>query len=179
VTTGTGIPGGWFLTTRRTGFRAWTPDDLPLAHLLWEDPLVTRYIAAGGRLGPGAVRARLEGEIATLERHGVQYWPVFLLEGGRFIGCCGLRPCGREGTLEFGVHILPADWGRGYASEAGRAVIGYAFGKPGVRSLFAGHHPGNAASRILLQRLGFTYEGDERYEPTGLMHPSYTLERPA
>lgn len=171
------MPSGWLLTTARLGFRAWTMDDLPLAVRLWGDPLVTRYITAGGRLGPEAVRARLEGEIAMMERDGMQYWPVFVLRGEDFVGCCGLRPHDDE-TLEFGVHLLPAEWGKGYALEAGRGVIGYAFSELGARSLFAGHHPANRVSGKLLERLGFTYEKDELYEPTGVMHPSYILFPP-
>ena len=54
-------------------------------------------------------------------------------------------------------------------------MIDYAFRTMGVSGLFAGHHPGNGASRRLLQRLGFRYTHDAFYGPTGLHHPSYLL----
>jgi RimJ/RimL family protein N-acetyltransferase len=51
----------------------------------------------------------------------------------------------------------------------------YAFETLGVKELFAGHNPSNAASRLLLTRMGFRYVRDEYYPPTGLNHPSYIL----
>jgi RimJ/RimL family protein N-acetyltransferase len=57
-------------------------------------------------------------------------------------------------------------------------VISYAFETIGAKALFAGHHPENAASRRVLAKLGFRHTHDELYAPTGLLHPSYLLERP-
>src|SRR5687768_6525043 len=135
---------------------------------------VTRLI--GGPFSREQVRQRLGREIAAQAEHGIQYWPMFALATGEHIGCCGLRP--REpGMHELGFHIRKAHWGRGYASEAARTVIRYAFDSLGVQALFAGHNPANAASRALLGRLGFEYTHDEHYPATGLMHPSYLLRR--
>ncbi len=139
---------------------------------------MARYLHADGPLPREAVVNRLAREIATEEEHGFQYWPVFRLEDGAHVGCCGLRPYRPdEGVLEFGVHLRPAFWGRGLAHEAGVAVRDYAFSKLGARALFAGHHPENAASGAMLRRLSFRYTHDEFYAPTGLHHPSYLLTR--
>lgn len=113
-----------------------------------------------------------------MTRYGFQYWPLFLLEDDRNVGCAGLRPYQPEPeVLEFGVHLRQAFWGQGLASEASRAVIDYAFGCLGAVALFAGHHPSNAISRKLLLKLGFVQTHEELYPPTGLMHPSYLLSR--
>nr|HEX4318894.1 GNAT family N-acetyltransferase [Kofleriaceae bacterium] len=162
--------------TDRLRFRAWRADDDELAVALWGDAAVARFIAAEVPARAACV-ARLAREIATAEAHGVQYWPMFR-GAGELAGCAGLRPYPREpGVLELGVHLVPACWGHGYAVEAGRAVIAHAFDALGAQALFAGHHPDNTASRAMLARLGFTYTHDERYPPTGRMHPSYRLER--
>lgn len=145
-----------------------------LAMGLWGDAEVTRLI--GGPFSGAQVRERLAREIATFRQHGMQYWPVFLLASGEHIGCCGLRPYRLENRVyELGFHIRKAHWGRGYAQEGARTVIGYAFGALGAAALFAGHHPANEASRRLLRKLGFEYTHDEYYAPTGLDHPSYLL----
>ena len=163
----------------RTWLRSWTPDDLPLAFLLWGDPEVTRFIDARGRLTESEVRGRLSTELANGDAYGVQYWPVFLLQGNAFIGCCGLRPYRPEKhVFELGVHLRPSYWGSGYASEVADAVIEYAFTRLAAHALFAGHNPNNEKSRRLLMKLGFAYTGDEYYAATGLMHPSYLLTRP-
>lgn len=64
-------------------------------------------------------------------------------------------------------------WGNGYAGEACRAVVEYAFNCLKVNALFAGHNLKNEASAGLLKKVGFIYTHDEFYEPTGLYHPSY------
>jgi RimJ/RimL family protein N-acetyltransferase len=166
----------YFLRTERLGFRLWGPEDTDLAMGLWGDPLVTRLIDSRGQLSAGAVAERLQQEIDTCARYGVEYWPIFLLGTHEHVGCCGLRPYDLpSGVYEFGVHIRSKHWGRGYAYEGSCAVIGYAFKTLGARSLFAGHNPENDASRHLLVKLGFRHTHDEFYPPTGLMHRSYTL----
>ena len=166
-----------WMNADRLGFSRWGEADGPLAEALWGDPQVTRYLCASGVFSPEEIAGRLAAEIANERQFGVQYWPVFELATGELVGCCGLRPHG-EGEYELGFHLRPEFWGRGYASEAANAVIGYAFRTLHARTLFAGHHPENAASRRLLEKLGFTHVGDELYPPTGLHHPSYRLHEP-
>ncbi|MGH7455722.1 MAG: GNAT family N-acetyltransferase [bacterium] len=167
----------YFITTNRLGFRRWRDDDLPLALGLWGDYEVTKLIDARGQLTTNQVQERLIKEIATAKEHGVQYWPIFLRETDEHIGCCGLRPYDlSKGIYEIGFHIRSVHWRRGYAAEAARAVIKYAFVKLKANALFAGHNPKNEASRLLLEKLGFRYTHDEFYPPTGLKHPSYLLK---
>ncbi len=167
-------PTTYFLRSERLGFRSWSDADIDLAMGVWADPEVTRLI--GGPFSPRQVRERLSREITTMQSHGVQYWPIFLIATGEHVGCCGLRPYkSEEGLYEIGVHLRRTYWGQGYASEATRAVMEYGFNTLGVKALFAGHNPANAASRRVLEKLGFRYTHDEFYPPTGLHHPSYLL----
>jgi RimJ/RimL family protein N-acetyltransferase len=168
----------YFLETPRLGFRRWTTQDLPLALAIWGDPEVTRFV--GGPFSPEQVQAKLDREIANMASHNVQYWPMFLLSTGEHAGCAGLRPprAGREG-FEMGFYLRPAYWGMGLAAEAGRGVVQFAFATLGVKTLYAAHHPANAASGRVLEKLGFRYSHDELYPPTGLMHRSYVLAAPS
>lgn len=169
-----GMTASYFLRSARLGFREWTESDFGLANALWGDPEVTRLI--GGPFSEEHVRQRLSREIETREAHGIQYWPIFLLATDEHVGCCGLRPYQpNRQCYELGFHILKSQWGKRYASEAARAVMGYAFDSLRVAALFAGHHPANEASRRLLQELGFRFTHAEHYPPTGLDHPSYIL----
>ena len=164
----------FFLRTDRIGFSRWQREDTALAKLLWGNPEVTKYICASGIFSADDIANRLECEIANDKEFGVQYWPVFSLDTGELIGCCGLRPHG-ESEYEIGFHLRPEFWGKGYAQEAARAVIRYAFDELKADRLFAGHNPKNTASQKVLGRLNFVYTGDEFYAPTGLYHPSYIL----
>jgi [ribosomal protein S5]-alanine N-acetyltransferase len=171
-----GAPGGYFLTSARLGFRCWSTEDLALALALWGDPEVTRFI--GGPLSPVAVERRLRAEIESMSAHGLQYWPIFLLADGAHAGCAGLRPYRLTDRIyELGFHIRPAYWGQGLATEAGAAAVAFGFGALGAAALFAGHHPANATSRRVLEKLGFRFTHEELYPPTGLNHPSYLLTR--
>lgn len=184
----------YLFKTERVGFSRWLPEDSGLAKLLWGNPDVTKYICASGVFLEEEIEKRLKTEIENETRFHVQYWPVFELQTGELIGCCGLRPhgaCTENGgkndredgcessvkEYEIGFHLRPVFWGQGYAAECAGAVIRYAFDVLGAEKLFAGHNPHNVRSKRVLTRLGFQYTGDEYYEPTGLCHPSYELKR--
>jgi ribosomal-protein-alanine N-acetyltransferase len=168
----------YFLKSARLGFSHWTAEDLPQASALWGNPQVTRFF--GGPFSQEKIKERLAHEIALMNTHSVQYWPIFLLASGAHVGCAGLQPYKLDEKIyELGVHLLPPYWGQGFAVEASKAIIALAFESLGARSLFAGHHPENNASRSVLKKLGFEYMGEVFYPPTGLMEPAYLLTSPA
>ena len=172
------LRGEYFLTTGRLGFGHWSTSDMALAQALWGNAEVTSLI--GGPFTAEQVEQRLNAEIACRNCYDVQYWPIFVLENHEHAGCAGLRPYRiDQGIYELGFHLRPEYWGRGFAQEAGRAVIVYAFEHVGASALFAGHHPANSASRRVLTKLGFQFTHEEFYFPTGLKHPSYLLTNPA
>jgi ribosomal-protein-alanine N-acetyltransferase len=164
----------YFLRSARLGFSIWTHADLPLAFKLWGDPEVTRL--TGGPFTAQEIRERLAREINNHAEQGVQYWPIFLLETGAHIGCCGLQPHKpAEGIYELGYQLRVEFWGRGFAREAAKAVVARAFTTLDIPALYAGHHPNNQASRAVLTHLGFRYTHDEFYPPTGQIEPCYLL----
>jgi len=85
---------------------------------------------------------------------------VFLItaEGGRIIGACGVDK--RDGAEpELGYWLGVRHWGKGYATEAARAIIDHAFGDLGCDVLVAGARVSNPASRRVLQKCGFQWTG--------------------
>ena len=78
----------------------------------------------------------------------------------------GRRP---DGELEFGYWIARPFWGRGYATEAGRAVLDFARDALRLKKLHAGYFLDNPASGRVLEKLGF--------RPTGLTLPRYSAGR--
>ena len=171
------ISAPYFLRTARLAFRCWTRDDLPLARELWADPDVTRFF--GGPFSDEQIRQRLEREIQRMNEHHFQYWPIHLLSGQDHVGCCGLRLYRPKDVVhELGFHLRPKFWGQGLAVEAARAVIDFAFGTLSAKGLSAGHHPENANSKKVLQKLGFHYTHDE-YFPELRMKIPYYLRLPA
>lgn len=147
---------------------------------LWGDPKVIRYFDSRGQLSKEQVKERLLREVYNQATHGVQYWPLFILDTGDFAGCCGLRPNpGGQDIYETGFHLRPSYWGKGLASEADSAVLHYAFGTLQASAVTAGHNPANTASKGVLLKLGFQHTHDEFYPPTGQIHPLYMLTQEA
>jgi RimJ/RimL family protein N-acetyltransferase len=66
-------------------------------------------------------------------------------------------------TPELGYWLGTAFWGKGYATEAARAVIDHAFGELGHDTLLAGARVSNPASRRVLQKCGFQWTGVALY----------------
>jgi RimJ/RimL family protein N-acetyltransferase len=88
-------------------------------------------------------------------------------EQPRLIGGIGMAAI--EDGHEFGYWLTPHAWGRGYATEAGRAMIASARHTLGLRRLKAGHFTDNPASGRVLTKLGF--------RPTGRVAPRHALAR--
>ncbi len=78
---------------------------------------------------------------------------------GRSIGdvAVGIHDNGRQATI--GYSITATEQGKGYATEAVGAVIGALFDEAHLHRISAGIDPENVASRRLLEKLGFRYEG--------------------
>ena len=166
----------YFHQSRRIGFSHWSLNDRAFAQELWGDAEVTRF--HGGSWTSQQIEDRLVSEVAMLEQEGVQYWPMFLLETGEHIGCCGFHPRDKaSGIWELGCHLRRAYWSQALGREAAQAVIDYAFSKLGAAAIFARHHPLNLASKRFLQYLGFRYTHDEFYPPTQIVEPCYLLRR--
>ena len=167
-----------FMTTSRLGFRHWSAGDVDLAASLWGDRDVTALFSREP-LTAEQVQARLHRELDHERDFGVQYWPFFLLADAEFVGCCGLKPYDvMNDVYETGFHLRRKFWRAGYATEAARAVVEYAFRHVRAAALMAGHNPQNTASRRVLEKLGFEYVRDEYFEPMREMHPLYELRNP-
>ncbi len=68
-----------------------------------------------------------------------------------------IRLEGRD--YEVGWHLRRSAWGKGYATEAGRAALNYGFTVLGLPIIYAVTHPQNYASMRVAQRLGMTHRG--------------------
>jgi [ribosomal protein S5]-alanine N-acetyltransferase len=77
--------------------------------------------------------------------------------------------------------IMDPRWrARGYATEAARGMLRFAFEELGVEQVSAGCHPENLASRRVLERIGMQYRGDEKRfpgSPRGMPSRAYALTR--
>ncbi len=80
-----------------------------------------------------------------------------IARGEQPIGMCGVEP--RANGAEIGYWLGAPFWGHGYATEAVRALIDYAFGTLDHAALQAGARVSNPASRRVLEKCGFQWTG--------------------
>ena len=77
---------------------------------------------------------------------------------GALIGLCGIDRMA-DGVWDFGYWYARQHWGQGYATEAGRPVMRFAFDDLKAEMLVAWWHFDNPASGHLLDKLGFLASG--------------------
>lgn len=82
---------------------------------------------------------------------------------------------GEPGAVELCYAIIPSCWGQGYATEIGRTLTGLALTSLDLRGVVAYTTPDNAASRRVLEKLGYAYERELEHE--GLPHALYRIVR--
>jgi ribosomal-protein-alanine N-acetyltransferase len=80
-------------------------------------------------------------------------------ESEALVGAIGLHLEQRHNRAELGYWIGKPFWGRGYATEAAEAVIGFGFETLGLNKIHAAHFTKNQASARVIEKLGMAYEG--------------------
>jgi RimJ/RimL family protein N-acetyltransferase len=92
-------------------------------------------------------------------RRGVGKWLAYEESSGTLVGRGGPSWAVLEGAqcVEIGWALRREAWGRGYATEIGRAGLDHAFSVPGVEEVVAFTEVHNARSRGVMKRLGMRY----------------------
>ncbi|XVV17414.1 GNAT family N-acetyltransferase [Actinoplanes sp. CA-131856] len=154
------------LSTSRLRLRHFVAGDAVELHGLFSDPL-THTIGGGPftELAQTEQWIRRRGE--ARREHGLCWYAVREAGSGVLVGNCGMLT-GRTGGVEpeIGYLIGRSHRGRGFASEAAAAVLGECRAV-GLRRVWSSIRPRNAASRRIVERLGFRVgrvERDERGE---------------
>jgi RimJ/RimL family protein N-acetyltransferase len=91
-------------------------------------------------------------------------------ESGTVVGSCGYKgPPGPEAVVEIAYGMDPEYQGRGYATEAARALVAFAFGSGRVRLVCAHTRPEKNASTRVLTKCGFQRVGEVMDPEDGLV----------
>jgi RimJ/RimL family protein N-acetyltransferase len=161
------------LTTDRLTLRAWRDDDLDAYAAITADPEVMRFM--GGPLDRADAWRQMAFITGHWELRGFGLWVVE--REGELIGRIGLlNPEGWPG-LEVGWLLGRQAWGNGYATEAARAAVEYAWRELGVQQLISLIAPDNTASAAVAGRLGMRATDD--YDLRGTHVVIHRLDREA
>ena len=151
-----------FARTRRLTLRPAWPEDAPALAAAIGHEAVVRMLA----------RAPLPYTLADAQTFAAKprgaEEPVFTIEthedGPRLVGGIGIHA--EEDGAQLGYWLAPDVWGRGYATEAGRAVVAMARHALPIRRLSAWHFADNPASGRVLAKLGFRPTGETAARPS-------------
>ena len=143
------------LVTARLLLRPVTASDHAVLQAHWAAPDVRRFLFDGAVLSPAEISEAIEDSTRDFAAAGYGLWLIQDKDQTGLIGTAGLRPLDDVG-LEIFYSLAPASWGKGYATEAARAVVEHALGPLGLPEVLAEVDEGNAASVAVVERLGMT-----------------------
>jgi RimJ/RimL family protein N-acetyltransferase len=156
------------LETERLDFRDHEIADLDPFCAMEADAEVRRFVGGQPRLRAAAER-KFRTTYLRPVRNRMGLWAAVYKPEQRYIGYCGIYPhfgdagpIRGEGTLGF--YFAREYWGRGLATEAGRAFIEFGFNELKLKRVVAVVETGNDASVRVLEKLGFVWDRHEEGE---------------
>jgi RimJ/RimL family protein N-acetyltransferase len=144
------------LRTERLILRRWLPSDRSVFAALNADARVMEHLPAVlTRDESDALAAHIERHF---DRHGFGLWAVEIPGAVPFAGFVGLAVPGFDAhftpCVEIGWRLAVEHWGLGYATEAARATLVFAFGEAGLEEVVSFTVPENLRSRRVMEQIG-------------------------
>lgn len=149
---------GVILETNRLQLRRFAPEDADALAEVLSDPVAMQfYPAAFDRAG---VQHWIAKNIERYRRDGHGLWAMLRKGSSGLIGDCGcvLQEVDGANEVEVGYHVRRDLWGNGYATEAARACMEYAFAKLGAQRVISIIRPENVQSRRVAEKNGMMCE---------------------
>ena len=169
----------YVLRTARLGLRRYVAGDAAALLDVFADEYAARFYPAMN--DPLRIRKWIDWNLRNYDEHGFGLWAVERLSDGHFIGDAGLTMQTVEGVLrhEIGYHIQPDARGLGYATEAARACLDFAFERVGAGFVCSVVHPENAASAKVAERVHASMREFEWYNGTFRLYSTTDAQRGA
>jgi RimJ/RimL family protein N-acetyltransferase len=178
--------------TERLVLRAWEERDLRSYARIVGDPDVMCYLGSGllfrvrNRLtavlpfvAEVEARRRIGGLRGHWKRWGFGEWAVEEAATGTLVGQIGLvaQPdwTADPANVEVGWTLARSAWGQGYATEGGRAALGFAFEELGLERIVSIARVENERSQRVMQRLGMWHGGAARWRGSNVVW--YAIDR--
>jgi ribosomal-protein-alanine N-acetyltransferase len=143
----------------RLRFATWNREDAEQFRELAADPLVLRYVSAGGEPWPEErIQEFVARQIENWEMHGICLWKLLPKDSDKLVGLCGLQQLPEGPDVEIGWWLAPSYWGKGYATEAASRALAYGFGVRKLNRIVAIAQAVNLDSIRVMDRLGMRFE---------------------
>lgn len=153
------------LYTKRLSLRAVRPDDVEQVHALHMLPETDRYNALGIPESIGETKSVIDkwlAEANAIPQNGVSYI-IENISDKSFVGIAGLKfKSPKYETAEVWYKMHKDAWGKGYATETLKSIIGYCFETLQLHRVEAGCAVENIASYKVMEKAGMLREGRKR-----------------
>ena len=143
------------LETERLRFVMWEPEDAGLVHDLHSTMATSRFMSGGMPWSMDRCQSRIDQWFSEQEIDGTTKYKVLARDDNRFVGRAGISLHDADAReFELGYAFREDEWGKGFATEAARGLIGWFLGKRFSDRLIAFTHPENFASQHVLRKAG-------------------------
>ena len=163
------------LKTKRLILRTWKEQDLDPMSAINQDPLVCEFLPQVGNRT--ATKALIQLFINHYENYSFTAYAVELKSNGKLIGFVGLM------IPSFEEHFTPAVeiawrldskyWGNGYATEAAKAIVDFAFTTLKLEEVVSFTAEKNIRSRRVMEKIGMHHNPHDDFN-----HPKLSTDSP-
>jgi len=179
------------LTSERLLLKPFQPDDLDICLEMFTDPDVVKY--ADGLMSEQTIRTQMPNWTKRGGNGCIGIWCITDRLSGEKYGSVALLPIPidkddtdfdlvvpgtmPDGDIETGYFLKRSAWSHGFATEACKRVVQFAFEETPLQEVVATFEEENAASKNVLEKAGFENHGSRRcYGEDG---PDYRISRDA
>ena len=125
---------------------------------------------------PERITQFVENQLSWWQEYSYGLWLIVLPTTKTLAGWCGLRPSDSPNEPELLFGLAASERKCGFATEAVRAVLAYAFSLPMIQSVWAATSANNLASAAVMERAGMSYE--TQMELDGVLSVLYRTPSP-
>ena len=163
------------METERLTLRKMTENDAEELFDIFSDPIAMRFF--GVLFDRPRMEKWVRNNLEHEKQHGFSLLSVVLKDNGEVIGDCGLETDQIDGQTVVGIgfDFKRSYWGRGYATEAARAVLEYGFTNLGLDSISGWIDPKNTPSQRVAERIGMSL--DRCVDRGGKKYALYSIKR--
>ncbi len=147
------------IETERLLIRPFTMEDIKPSYAMNLDAEVSKYTGDGGVVSKKEIERRIvENVFGDYTKHGFGRLAVELKGENKFIGFTGLKYLEDMDEVDLGYRFMKEYWGRGIATESGKACVNFGFNELGLKRIIAMVLPENTGSIRVLNKLKFEFE---------------------
>jgi [ribosomal protein S5]-alanine N-acetyltransferase len=147
--------------TPRLTLRRFTQADAPVVQQLNSNPSVLKYLDEPLLETEEQALHILNTIILPQYKNNLGRWAIHVKTTNEFIGWCGLKYRQELDEIDLGYRLMQQHWANGYAFEAAKHSVDYAFQQLHLKTIVGRAHIENTASLKILEKLGMQFICEE------------------